>query len=146
MYEIIKSLHSLWAYFVLIVLFLSTINSWMGLSGKKEFGNKDFRISLFALIFTHIQVLLGMAIYFMSPYYMAAKQVGMGAAMKDSTLRLYVVEHPLVMILSVILITIGFSKHKKKETAEDKLKTIRLFYTLALALLLTRLPWAVWLG
>jgi heme A synthase len=146
MYETLQNLHSLWAYFVLFILVMTVINSWVGLANKKLFGSKDLRVALFTLILTHLQVLIGLAIYFMSPYFKLAKELGMGAAMKDSTLRLYVVEHPLVMILSVVLITIGFSKQKKKLSAPEKYKTIAVFYSIALVLILSRLPWSAWLA
>lgn len=145
-YDILYNLHSLWAYFVLFILVLTVGNSWYGYVNKKDFLSKDLRFPLFGLILTHLQVLIGMIMYFTSPYFEVAKQLGMGATMKDSTLRLYLVEHPLVMIIAVTLITIGFSKHKKKTTALEKYKTIASLYTIALLLILSRLPWSAWLA
>jgi hypothetical protein len=56
------------------------------------------------------------------------------------------VEHPLVNIIAIAFITIGYSKHKKKLTSKAKLKPIAIFYTLALVLFLSRIPWSAWLG
>ena len=64
--------------------------------------------------------------------------------MKDSVNRLYLVEHPTINIIAVVLITIGYSKHKKKLTSTPKFKTIALFYTIAFVLFLSRIPWDVW--
>jgi hypothetical protein len=64
--------------------------------------------------------------------------------MKDSAIRLILVEHALVNIIAVVLITIGFSKHKKKTESVSKYKTIAIFYTLALVFLLSRIPWEAW--
>jgi len=69
---------------------------------------------------------------------------GMGTVMKDSVLRLYAVEHITVMLLAVVLITIGYSKHKKKLTSKPKFKTLSIFYTLALIFMLSRIPWQQW--
>jgi heme A synthase len=146
MYPDIKELHSYWAYGVLIFLLLAVLNSAVGLSRKKPFGKNDRTIALIALIFTHVQFLLGMIMYFLSPYLDAAKAGGMGAAMKDSTLRLYLVEHPLVNIIAIVLITIGWSKHKKAETSEAKFKKIAIMYAIGLVLLLSRIPWSAWLS
>ncbi|WP_116790054.1 hypothetical protein [Flavobacterium psychrotrophum] len=146
MYPDIKELHSYWAYGVLIFLLLAVLNSVVGLSRKKPFGKNDRTIALIALIFTHVQFLLGMIMYFLSPYLDAAKAGGMGAAMKDSTLRLYLVEHPLVNIIAIVLITIGWSKHKKAETSEAKFKKIAIMYAIGLVLLLSRIPWSAWLS
>ena len=69
--DIIISLHSKLAYVVLIFLVLATLNAFWGLIGKRRFGSKDLRLSLFALIFSHIQLLIGIATYFVSPYFSA---------------------------------------------------------------------------
>jgi heme A synthase len=65
----IKMLHSYWAYFVLIVLFAAVINALIGFVGKKEYNAKDLRVSLFTLIVSHIQLLLGLTLYFVSPMF-----------------------------------------------------------------------------
>ena len=72
------------------------------------------------------------------------RSVGMGEVMKNSDLRKVLVEHPLVGIIAITLITIGFSKHKKKTTDAAKFKTIAIFYTIALILILSRIPWDLW--
>jgi len=64
--------------------------------------------------------------------------------MKNASIRLYLVEHPTINILAVALITIGYSKHKKKLISGPKYKTIAIFYTIALILILSRIPWDVW--
>ena len=144
MYEIVKTLHSYWAYLVLLVLILATINALIKFFGKKEFHAKDFRISLFTLIVSHIQLLLGLLLYFVSPRLQMWSESGMSGIMKDSVNRLYLVEHPLINIIAVALITIGYSKHKKKLTSTPKFKILAIFYTIALVLYLSRIPWDVW--
>lgn len=140
----IKHLHSGWAYLVLLVLIATFINALLGFIANKEFKTKDLRLALFALIFAHIQLLLGFVTYYVSPFYATLREIGMGASMKDATVRLIVVEHPLMMILAIILITIGFSKHKKKTSDKDKFKTIAIFYGLALLFVLSKIPWHQW--
>ena len=145
MYTTLQFLHSYWAYLVVLIVALATINALTGYFTKREYGPKDFRISLFALIVTHLQLLIGLILYFVSPLGLEAiSNNGMGAVMKDSMLRLNAVEHPTVMILVVIFITIGYSKHKKKLVSHPKFKTLAIFYTIALVLLLSRIPWNQW--
>jgi hypothetical protein len=48
------------------------------------------------------------------------------------------------MILAVVFITMGYSKHKKKLTSNSKFKMLAIFYTLALILVLAKIPWNVW--
>lgn len=139
----IKTLHSYWAYLVILILFAAVINALIGLFGKREYGAKDFRVSLFTLIVSHIQLLIGLILYFVSPKFEQWSIMG-SEVMKSASLRLYLVEHPLVNIIAIVLITLGYSKHKKKLTSALKFRTILIFYALALVLLLSRIPWDVW--
>ena len=137
-------LHSGWAYITLLILIIAVVNAIIGVNSNKEFKEKDLRIPLFALIVAHIQLLIGLVAYFTSAQFALLKEHGMGAAMKDPEIRLVVMEHPLMMILAVILITVGFSKHKNKSTDKAMFKTIALYYGVALVLVLSRIPWDKW--
>ncbi|HZW63323.1 MAG TPA: hypothetical protein VFF15_06735 [Flavobacteriaceae bacterium] len=145
MYETVKILHSYWAYLVLLILVLATFNALAKFFGNKAFSAKDLRITLFALIVSHIQLVLGFVLYFISPRLSLFSESGMGEVMKNAVNRLYLVEHPLVNIIAIILITIGYSSHKKKENSKTKFKTITVFYGIALVLFLSRIPWNTWL-
>jgi hypothetical protein len=139
-----KQVHSYWAYLVLIVLIAAVVNAIIGLASKKEFKAKDLRLGLFTLIFSHIQLLIGLGYYFMSDLYKGAKIAGFGSMMKIPESRLLLVEHPIAMILAIALITVGWSKHKKATTDEAKFKTFAVFYGVALLLVLSRIPWSQW--
>lgn len=144
MYEIVQMLHSYWAYLALLMIIIGSMNAVFKFFGNKEFHAIDFRISLFTLIVMHIQLLIGLVLYFISPF--GLKNIlnnGMGGL--DSAMRLLAVEHPFVGILAVVFITIGYSKHKKKLTSKPKFKMIAIFYTLGLLLVLSRIPWSNWL-
>lgn len=144
MYNTVNLLHSYWAYLVLLILIFATLNSLVKFFGKKEFHAKDFRLTLFTLIVSHIQLLIGIVLYFVSPRFSLFNEMGMGEIMKDSVNRLYLIEHPIINIIAVTLITIGYSKHKKKLTSISKFKTIAIFYSFALVLFLSRIPWNTW--
>ncbi|WP_228852775.1 hypothetical protein [Aegicerativicinus sediminis] len=146
MFDTVKFLHSYWAYLVFVVLLISTLNALIKFAGNKEFKAFDFRISLFTLIVSHIQLLIGLVLYFSADYFSVISETGMGEVMKNSTLRSNIVEHPLTMIIAVVLITIGYSKHKKKLTSRPKFKLLAIFYTIAFILVLAKIPWDVWLA
>jgi hypothetical protein len=139
-----KIIHSYWAYVVLLILILAVINAIIGFTSKKEFKAKDLRISLFALITAHIQLILGFLAYYTSTYYETMRSLGMGEVMKNSDLRKPLIEHPLLILIAIALITVGFSKHKKKTADAAKFKTIAIFYTIALILILAVIPWNLW--
>jgi len=139
MYTALQTTHSFLAYIVLAVLLFAAINAISGLVSKRFFTAKDLRLSLFAMILSHMQLLIGLILYFVSP-------LGFDALgnMGDKALRLTSLEHPLINIIALAVITIGWSKHKKEESHNGKYKKIAIFYTIGLVLILSRLPWASW--
>ena len=141
--SILQNIHSFWAYVVLLMLVVAIGNALLGKFMNKSFTIKDLRISLFALIFTHIQLLVGLILYFVSPRF-SAWQEGVGTVMGDSNLRLYLVEHPFTNIFAVVLITMGWSLHKRQVESGKKFLRIGLFYLLGAFLLLSRIPWSEW--
>jgi hypothetical protein len=139
MYEFIQKFHSGWAYIALLLLVVAVVNAFIGMFSKKEFTAKDRKIAVFGLIGTHTQLLIGLILYFVSPLGFASL-----GQMSDKALRLTSLEHPLINIIAIALITIGWIKHKKLTTSESKFKTFSIFYGLGLLLILSRIPWSMW--
>ena len=139
MYEFIQKFHSGWAYLALLLLVIAVVNALIGFTSKKEFTAKDRKIAIFGLIGTHTQLLIGLILYFVSP--LGLDSFGQ---MSDKMLRLTSLEHPLINLIAITLITIGWSKHKKLTTSESKFKTFSIFYGLGLVLILSRIPWSLW--
>ena len=138
MYEIIKQIHSGWAYLAFLLLVIAVVNSIIGLISKKEYTAKDKKIGLYALGAIHIQLVIGFIIYFVSPLGFS------GFSMSDSALRLTSMEHPLMNVLGVVLMTVGWVKHKKITSNESKFKTVAIYYGLALVFFISRIPWNLW--
>jgi len=139
MYTFVQKFHSGWAYLALLLLVFAVVNSLIGKSSKKEFTAKDRKIALFGLIATHIQLVVGLILYFVSP--LGSAKIG---EMAESDVRLTWLEHPLINIIAIILITVGWSKHKKATTSTAKFNNIFIFYGLGLVLILSRIPWRMW--
>jgi hypothetical protein len=143
MYDFIQKMHSGWAYVALLLLVIAVVNALVGLLSKNEFSIKDRKIALFGLIGIHTQLLIGLILFFFSPNGLNMIQtVGMGGLTIES--RLLALEHPLINIIAIVLITIGWSKHKKLTTGEAKFKTFSIYYGLGLVLILSRIPWKIW--
>lgn len=145
MYTFIQKFHSGWAYLALLLVVITVVNSLAGINSKREFTGKDRKIALFGLIFAHMQLLVGLILYFVSQKGFKLFELGMGEVMKTAVYRQSAVEHPLTNIIAIALITVGWSKHKKATTSEAKFKTIAIFYGLGLILILSMIPWEAWL-
>ncbi len=145
MHDILKSTHSYWAFAALILLTIAFITSLVGWLGKKDFSKTNYKWALYGFIAAHIQLLLGLLLLFTSHYWSLLTS-DMGSVMKDPAARLMAVEHPVSNILAIILITLGWRRHKSQLSSEGKFKTVAIFYGLGLLLLLGRIPWGQWLG
>ena len=144
MYAVLKTVHSYWAFLVIITLTFIVINSIISKFSGRAFNTKDLRISLYGLIFSHIQVLIGLILYFVSPWFDQFSRLGM-SIMKNAESRLYLIEHPLINIIAILLITLGWSLHKRQSDSSKKFLRIGLFYGLGLIFLLSRIPWNSWI-
>lgn len=142
MYPFIKSVHSNLAIILLFVFVAAVIYLLFGFLTKKAFTSTTKRVALVGFITAHTQLLIGLLIYFISPL---GVQNFSKEAMSNSISRLYILEHPLMMILGIVFITIGYSKAKKSTTDAQKYKLLSIFYSIGLICILSRVPWHVWM-
>lgn len=134
MYAGLLHSHHYLAYLALLLIFLAAIKSLVGFLQKQNYTKIDKQLALFAMILVHLQLTVGLVLYYKSP------NVNFSQAMSEGY-RFYTVEHIFAMILGIGLITIGYSQAKRATTSTDKHKKVALFYTLGLLLILSRIPW-----
>jgi len=115
-----------------MVLFIYTIlMALLGWFGNRPYTNGNRLANLFAMISAHMQLLIGIVLYFLSPLVAFNS-----TTMKDPVTRYFTVEHWVMMIIAIALITVGHSKSKKLVLPEAKHKTIALFYGIALLIII----------
>ena len=131
MYQGLLHAHSGLRWIVLLLIIINVINAAGGFSGKKVGSPKDKKLSLFALIGTHTQVLLGLALYAMSP-----KVQFTANTMSNPMLRFFTMEHTVMMLIAVVLITIGHRQAKN-----GNLKKQFWYYIIALIVIIAAIPW-----
>lgn len=133
-----KHLHSTLAVILLLALIIAIIITLVNYLGNKPYNRK---IALIGLISAHLQLVIGLVLYFTSPLGFQSLDAG---NMSNSVARLYFLEHPLINILAIVLITVGYSKAKKLADAKKANQTVLIFYILGLILILSRIPWSTW--
>ncbi len=141
MYIGIKHLHSALAYLVLLALVVVIGYSLFKLVKKGSFTENVRKSALVVFICSHLQLLFGLILYTVSPVGFTSFSTD---AMGDSLLRLYTLEHPLLMIAAIIIITVGYLKAKKPGDDARRLRTIVVYYSIALVLMLFVIPWSAW--
>ena len=122
--------HSSLRYIVLLLLVIVIVKSLLGLLNKQSYTALDNKFSLWLLIATHLQLLVGAVLYFVSPFVQFS-----GSTMKDADLRYWTVEHNFMMILAIVLITIARISHKKLSTDIAKHKRLFILNTIALLII-----------
>jgi Na+/citrate or Na+/malate symporter len=96
---------------------------------KSQYASVDNKISLFTLILAHTQFLLGVILYFVSPFVQFSSQT-----MKDPFIRYWTVEHVSMMLIAIVLITVARSTSKKMSDGVARHR--RMFVLNAIALLI----------
>lgn len=132
MYTGLLHTHSLLRYLVLILLLLVIVNAFLGLTNKKPFGKTDNLLGLSLFSITHTQLLIGLLLYFVSPFVKFS-----GETMKDASLRYYTVEHGFMMLIAIVLITMARITSKKMTDDSAKHKRILIFNSIALLVIVT---------
>ncbi len=136
MYNMLQHMHSGLRWIVLLLLVMAVFSAFSKMKqNKTAYTSGDKKLFFYNLIGAHIQTLIGLILYFISP----KVQFGEGM-MKVTELRFFAVEHISLMLIAIILITIGYSKSKKQE-APGKYKTLFIFNLIALILILISIPW-----
>lgn len=140
MYEILLRSHSGLRWILLILVLGAIFRAFTNMSSGK-FTALDDKLSLFSLITAHVQLLLGLGLYFISPFVKAAMEAGMGVAMKDSVMRFWLIEHIFGMVIGITLITVGRIAAKKATEDKAKFKKIAVYFSIGLLIILATIPW-----
>lgn len=136
MFKGIVHAHSGLRWVVLMLLIVAIVNAATSQSSGKYL-KKDKMINLFTMIFLHIQLLIGLGLYFTSD-----KVKFVSGMMGDTLLRFFAVEHIFGMIVAIALVTIGRSKAEKKlKGSRDKHRKIMNSYLFALIIIIATIPW-----
>jgi hypothetical protein len=133
--EFLRHAHSGLRWVALLLLVIAIFNA-LSSKGKGKYEKKDKMLNLFAMIFLHIQLLIGLVLYFISP-----KVQFIEGWMKIKQLRFYGMEHLLIMIIAIAVVTIGRKKAENTSNIAVKHGTIVKWFTIGLILILAGIPW-----
>jgi len=135
-------LHNILRWIILILLLISIVKAYTGWQSKKIFSPGDKKVWLFTLISAHITLLLGLYQVALGRYGIFSSGLPEGTSlMKDKFFRFYWVEHPVGMIIAIVLITLGYGMAKKSVSDEVKYKKVFYYFLIALIIILASIPW-----
>lgn len=121
---------------LLLLLLIALVNNLMKWRRGAVYSAADQKWNLYAMSAAHLQLVVGLLLYFMSP------RVQFTAGfMKDTFLRFYAVEHLVTMLLAILLITLGYARGKRAADDVSRFRVAFWFFFGGLILLLAGIPW-----
>lgn len=141
MYSALLPLHSLFRWFVLASLLFAIFRAYKGWLSKKTFSKFDNSVRHWTATIAHIQFIVGLLLYFVSPiidYFLHNYK----EAVHLREIRFFGMEHSLMMMTAIVVITIGSVKAKRKPTDTEKFKTMAIWFSVGLLIILTSIPWS----
>ena len=139
-YLFLKDIHSLLRWVVILAGLWALLRVWSGFVGRSNWSKKDQMAGLLFTSTLNLQLVLGLILYGISPITRSA-MANFAAAMKDSTLRFFAVEHLSGMLLAVVIAQVGYSISKRAGTDRGKFLKAGVAYSIAVALILASVPW-----
>jgi NADH:ubiquinone oxidoreductase subunit 2 (subunit N) len=136
--NILQHAHSGLRWIALLLLLITIIKAFSGMSGNKVFTAGDKKLALFTLITMHLQLVIGLSLYFIGKYYQAIDTTDESV---KSLNRFFRMEHSLMMLIAIALITVGYSKAKRADSSKAKFKSLAIFFTIGLVIILAMIPW-----
>jgi hypothetical protein len=144
MHTFLLALHNIFRWLVLILGVVALGRSLWGWVGKKPWEKADRILGMAFTSVFDIQILLGLLLYFFS------SNVGLhafltepvGEVFGDQTTLLFAFEHPLIMIVAVILAHLGNVLPKKAKDDQTRHKQAFIFFGLAILLVIAAIPWS----
>jgi hypothetical protein len=133
-------LHSWNRWLILVAAIFVIVYASKGLSSKTAYTVSQKRWSLIFLSSLHLQLLVGILLYFVLSPLTAEALSNFGGAMKDPVLRFWAVEHAIVNIIAVALAQTGSILVKRISDSQSKHRRTLIWTGLALFLILSMIP------
>jgi hypothetical protein len=140
MYSTLLNFHSVVRWFVLVSLIYSIYRAYIGYTQNKSFSSADNAWRHWTATIAHIQLIIGIILYIKSPivqYFWS----NFSKAISNSGMTFFALIHSFLMITSVVIVTIGSALAKRKPTAKQKYKTMLVWFSIALIIIFTAIPW-----
>ncbi len=145
MYFFFLGLHNGMRWVVLLGLLAPILASIQGRISKRSFGGGDALLLKLANGFTHLQLLVGLVLYFgFSPLTLQFFGSGVDVDFADifeNQMLFFALYHSVLMFVSVVVISIGGSLARRAKEDAQKFNMIARYYGIALLLVLAAIPW-----
>jgi drug/metabolite transporter (DMT)-like permease len=139
MYITLLTLHSLLRWIVLALLLFAVYIAATGYFKKRVFSGTDNAVRHWTATAAHIQLLIGMILYFKSPVVKAWWKIK--GSLLPFDYKFFSLLHLVLMFAAIVVLTVGSAKTKREMTDQKKFSTMLIWFVVALLLILIAIPW-----
>jgi len=136
LYEILVYIHSGIRWLIILFMILSLLLSFRGWKSEDSFSLNKFKFFRYTVMIIHLQLVIGVALYVLSPKVLLTNNT-----MSSPLLRFYTVEHFLLMIIAIILVTVGLLTVRRVKEDKRKFKRIFFYYLIGFLIIIASTPW-----
>jgi hypothetical protein len=133
-------IHSSFRWLVVTSLLIALYTAATGYLQKRKFTSIDNAIRHWTATIAHIQLMIGMLLYFESPL-TAYFRKNFSTAKEHFDLVFFGAIHGSFMFTAILVITFGSAITKKKATDETKFKAMLIWYLIAFLIIFMAIPW-----
>lgn len=140
MYAALLHTHNVSRWLVLLAAAVALVVLVRGLVARRPW-DRAARVSSLAFVsLMDLQLVLGLLLYFVSP--LVRGGLGdMGAAMADTQLRFFVVEHLAIMLVAVVFAHVGAVTARRAIDDRQRYARSALWFALSTAAVVFAIPW-----
>lgn len=138
--QILLFLHSLIRWLVLAGLLWSFYKAYVAYTNNRPYTKRMDKLRHYTATIAHVQLMIGIVLYSQSAA-VKAFMAGLGSSQRITEPVFFGVIHIALMLLAIVLVTIGSAMAKRKPTDVQKLKTMYMWFGLALLIIFIAIPW-----
>lgn len=140
MYQTLTFYHSFVRWLVLASLIYAIYRAYKGYTLRLNFTKTDNAVRHWTATIAHIQLIIGMILYTQSPI-IKYFWTNFKEAVHNIDTVFFGLIHITLMLIAITLITIGSALAKRKQTNNEKFKTMLVWFSISLLIIFIAIPW-----
>lgn len=141
MFSILLFFHSISRWLVVLSLGYVIYRSANKYQTGAAFSKTDNKLRHWTATIAHIQLMIGMVMYFKSPAVAQFRVVIQVAGSRITEPFFFGLIHISMMIVAIVIITFGSAVSRRQASDRQKFKLMAIFFSIGLLIILLAIPW-----
>jgi hypothetical protein len=140
MYSALLAAHNVVRWLVLLAGIWAAVRAWRGWMARGTWSAADHSAGRAFVNLISLQLVLGLALYAVSPLIRQGIE-DMSAAMRTPSIRYFLVEHVVMMLIAVALAHVGLARVNKAASDSARFQAAAIWWGIATAAVAGFIPW-----